>query len=503
MSLFRDQMSSPTPAQASTADVPAPVEMAARLPASYAEIDRSCRWPVMVLVVLAVGWLIFGSALAVLAAVKLHAPGMLAGVGWLTYGRVQPAAWNALVLGFGGLAGLALALWLVARLSRVPLVGGGVVILGALTWHVGLKLGVLGILCGESTGIEGLELPRYASPILLGGWLCIAAWALIAFDRRVVRETYISQWYLLAALLSFPWVFAAGHLLTSFLPLRGVLQAAVQSWYLQNVQVLWFGFLTLAAAFYFIPKLTGGNVTNRTHARFGFWGLLALGGLGGMVRYVGGPFPAWMPSLAVAANVLLLFPLAAVGLGLLEVLQGRTARLRQSLVLWFVVSAVLIWLAASALGALNSLATVRRFTHLTLFSVGLEYVTFLGGFGLAVLGALYFIVPRLLGRDWPSALLAKLHFAGCAVAVVLIAAAFLGGGLAHGAALNNADLPFIDVARRYLPFASTGTLAFLLFLAGNLAFAVNLAWALVLNCRVACVSAACALVKPLPAEVKA
>lgn len=457
----------------------------------------------MVLVALATGWLVFGSGLAVLAAIKLHAPGMLAGVEWLTYGRIQPAAWNSLVLGFGGLAGLALALWLMVRLAGAPLVGGGVIILGALTWHVGLKLGVLGILLGDTTGVEGLELPKYAAPILFTGWLCMAAWALVVFNRRVQHETYVSQWFLLASLLAFPWCFAAGHLVTSFFPLRGVLQAAAQAWYLQNLNVLWFGFLTLATAYYFIPKLSGGMIANRSQVRFAFWAFLFLGGLGGMVRYSGGPFPAWMQSLAVAANVLLLFPLVAAALGLFEVLRGRTARVKPSLVLWFVVFSAFAWLTATALGSLNSLAWMRRFTHLTLFSVGLDQVTFLGGFVMAAFGAFYFMVPRLLGRDWPSALLAKLHFAGCAAAVLLIAIAFLGGGLVHGAALRDAELPIIDVARRYLPFASTGTLAFLLFLAGNVAFALNLAWALVLNCREVCVPAVGALVKPLPAEGKA
>jgi len=457
----------------------------------------------MVLVALATGWLVFGSGVAGLAAVKLHAPGMLAGVEWLTYGRIQPAAWNSLVLGFGGLAGLALALWMMVRLSGVPLRGGGVVILGALTWHAGLKLGVLGILFGDTTGVEGLELPKYAAPILFAGWLCVAAWALVAFNRRVQRETYVSQWFLLAALLAFPWCFAAGHLAASFFPLRGVLQAAAQAWYLQNLYLLWFGFLTLAAAFYLIPKLTGGTLTNRTLVLFAFWGLLVLGGLGGMVRYSGGPFPAWMPSIAVATNVLMLFPLAAVAVSLGGVLRGRTGKVKQSLVLWFVVFSAFAWLVATALGSLNSLAAMRRLTHLTLFSAGLDQVTFLGGFGMAAFGAFYFITPRLLGRDWPSALLARLHFAGCAAAVLLIAVAFLGGGLVHGAALRDAELPFIDVARRYLPFASTGTLAFLLFLAGNVAFALNLAWALALNCREVCVPAAGALVKPLPAEGKA
>jgi cytochrome c oxidase cbb3-type subunit 1 len=408
-----------------------------------------------------------------------------------------------LVLGFGGLTGLALALWMTARLSRVQLPGGGLIILGALVWHAGLKLGVLGILRGDSSGLEGIELPRYASPIVFAGYLLVAAWAPIAFSRRAERGAYVSQWYLLVALFTFPWFFAAGHLATSFLPVRGVLGAAVQAWYLQNLHVLWFGFLTLATAFYFIPKLTGGSIANRSHARFAFWGLLALGGLGGMARYSGGPFPAWMPSLAITANILLLCPLAAAAIGLSETLRGRAQKVKGSLVLWFVVFAAVTWLAVNMLGSVNSLATVRRVTRFSLLAVGLDQLAFVGGFAMAALGGLYFMVPRFLGRDWPSALLAKVHFFGCAAAVVVLGAAYLVGGLVHGVALNQAELPFIEVVRRYLPFASTGTLAFLLFLVANVAFALNGLYALALNCRATCVPAVGDWLKPLPAEVKA
>lgn len=458
---------------------PALVPAAAPAPAPVECIDRSCRWPVLGLVVLATGWLVAAGALAVLAAIKLHAPGMLAQHAWLTYGRVQPAAWNAFVFGFASLAGLAMALWMTARLSGAPLRGGGFIILGALVWHAGLKIGLLGLLAGDSTGFEGLELPPYASPLLLAGYLLMAPWALLTFARRVKAESYVSQWHLIAALLVFPWVFAAAHLATNFLPLRGVLQAAAQAWYLQNLQVLWLGFLGLAAVFYFAPKLTGAAVPSRSLALFGFWVLTIFGSLAGMTRFAGGPFPAWMSSVAAAAGVLTLFGVYAVAVNGVQLLRGAGGRWRESVVMRFVTLAWLVFVVTGALAAVNSLLGVRRLTQFTLVTPGLDYLWMQGVAGLALLGALYYMVPRLLDQNWPAAGLARVHFYLAGAGVLVLGTAFMVGGLAHGAALNDPQLGFILVVKRYLPFAATGTLAQLLWLCGALLFALNLFLALV------------------------
>ena len=457
----------------------------------------------MLLVVLSAGWLVVAGLLSVLAAIKLHAPGLLADYAWLTYGRVQPAAWNAFVFGFATPAGLAVALWMTARLSRAPLAGGGFIIVGGLLWHLGLKVGLWGILAGEATGFEGLELPRYASPILLAGYLLIAPWAFLTFNRRQQREAYISQWYLLAALLVFPWVFAAGHLGTSFLPLRGVLQGAVQAWYLQNLYALWFGCLGLAAVFYLIPKLTGAIVPSRNLALFGFWSLLAFGGLSGLTRYSGGPFPAWMLSIAVAAGVLGLFPVCAVGMNALGTLRGQAGCLKGNPVLWFAVFALLVFLLTGALSALNSLASVRHLTHFTLVGPGLDQLTAAGFFGMAAFGVWYFMVTRVTGIYWLAPGLVKVVFVMWAGASLLVALAFLPGGVLQGLALNDPDLSFLAVVKRYLPFASTGTLAHLLLLSGALVFALNLALVLAAAVRRCWVPAARGWLAPVPSEVKA
>ncbi len=488
-----------TAPETTSAPVPTPAAPAGPVPVEV--IDRSCRWPVMVLLVLAAGWMVVAGLLAVLAAIKLHAPGLLAHQAWLTYGRLQPAAWNALVFGFASLAGLAVALWLTARLSGAPLRGGGFILLGALVWHAGLKFGLLGILAGDATGFEGLELPPYASPMLLMGYLLMAPWALLTFARRAEPEACVAQWHVLTALWVFPWVFAAAHLATTFLPLRGVLQAAAQAWYLQNLQLLWLGYLGLAAIFYLVPKLTGVAVPSRSLALFGFWVLTLFGSQAGMARYAGGPFPAWMTSVAAAAGALTLFGVVAVVLNGAGCARAVMGRLRDSVVLRFVVLAGVVFAGTAALSALNSLLGVREWTQFTLVTPGLDLLWIQGVAGLALLGAGYFLVPRLMGLAWPMPGLARAHFYLAAAAVGVLGVAFLVGGWVHGVALGDADLSFLGVAKRYLPFASTGTLAQLLWLLGAGLFALNLL-VLVRACRLAVAPVWRAWRTPQPEEVR-
>jgi cytochrome c oxidase cbb3-type subunit 1 len=86
--------------------------------ATVAEIDASCRLPLLALLVGASIWLVLGTVLAVIASIKFHAPDFLAECPALTYGRVQAAANDALVYGFCLPAGLGVMLWIFSRLSQ-------------------------------------------------------------------------------------------------------------------------------------------------------------------------------------------------------------------------------------------------------------------------------------------------------------------------------------------------------------------------------------------------
>ena len=115
---------------------------ASRLVSSLAPpIDRSCQVPLLALFGGAALWLVVGSVLAMIASIKFHAPDFLADSAWLTYGRVQPAADNALLYGFCIPAALGVMLWLFARLSQAPLCLPFVTVAAASLWHLGVLVG--------------------------------------------------------------------------------------------------------------------------------------------------------------------------------------------------------------------------------------------------------------------------------------------------------------------------------------------------------------------------
>ena len=137
---------------------------------SSSRIDTSCRLPLLALFGGAALWLIVGLVLAMIASIKFHAPAFLADCSLLTYGHVQPAANDAILYGFAIPASLGVMLWILARLSQVELVLPLVPFAAANIWHVGVLIGLAGILSGHSTGFLWLEFPRLASPLLFSAF---------------------------------------------------------------------------------------------------------------------------------------------------------------------------------------------------------------------------------------------------------------------------------------------------------------------------------------------
>jgi cytochrome c oxidase cbb3-type subunit 1 len=438
--------------------------------------DEAARWPLMVLLSVGLTALFWWGLFQVLAAIKLHAPGFLADWAWLTYGRVQPVAWTLLVFGFGIPVGLMVATWITSRLSDAALTGGRLIHLGAVLWGIGVALGVVGILAGRGTGVEGLEMPAFTVPVLFVGYLLMAAPLLMTFFCRQVTEVYVSQWYILAAVLIFPWLYLAGAFQAVVNPGRGVLPAAMGSWFVHGILVCWFGGLALAAALYFLPKLTGRPLPSRGLAAFGFWMLVIFGPLGGMVRRLDGPFPAWMSSMGVASCWLVLVAGYALVVNLAVLLKGLGATVRAGTVTAFMAFSAGAFLLWTLLVAVSGFEFLHARIGYTLFAVGLDWLILWGAFGTAMLGSVYYIVPRLLGRDWIRPGWVRLHLGLALGGIAILVVSSLLGGWVHGGAINDPSVQFVQVAKRYIPFAATGTLAFLVLWVGVMLLVVQLKW---------------------------
>src|SRR5689334_18610291 len=93
-------------------------------PVSSAEIDASCRAPLLLMFASAAIWLVVASILGFIVTLKFHSPEILADCAWLTYGRVHPASLNAFIYGFAMQAGLGVVLWVLCHLGRTRLACG-------------------------------------------------------------------------------------------------------------------------------------------------------------------------------------------------------------------------------------------------------------------------------------------------------------------------------------------------------------------------------------------
>ena len=80
---------------------------------------------------------------------------------------------------------------------------------------LGVLLGVIGILAGNGTGFENLEMPRYSAVPLFIGYLLIGLWTVLTFHQRRERSLQPAQWFLLAALFWFPWIFSTARLVSA------------------------------------------------------------------------------------------------------------------------------------------------------------------------------------------------------------------------------------------------------------------------------------------------
>lgn len=435
-------------------------------------VDASCRVPLFALFAGAAVWLVIGSLLGLIASIKFHAPGFLAQEAWLTYGRVQAAASNARLYGFALPAGLGVALWILARLSGVRVSQPWLIGVGGKIWHLGVFVGVIAILAGDSTGFEDLQMPRYAALLVFLGFLMIGLWMLLTLNRRRRLTLSSPQWFVMAALFWFPWIYSTANLLLQVFPVRGVMQPVVAWWFSENLTFVCFSLLGLAAAFYLIPAMTGRGFHSDYLDLFVFWTLLLFGSWAVVPGYTA-PVPSWMPALSTVASGLLVVPLLAVAVNVHRTLDGKWSSLAADPASRFLGFGILAWLLAGALKVAGAMPAISAVTNFTWFTVAQSQLNTYGFFAMTLFGAIYYLVPRVAGLPWPSSRAVRAHFWCAAAGILLLAVPLAIGGVIQGLELNNPQIAFLDVTKATLPFLRASTIGDLLILVGHLLFAAN------------------------------
>lgn len=443
--------------------------------AEQQEIDASTRWPVLVFFFQAMAWLVIGGALQLLAAIQLHTPGFLAAWEWTTYGRLSAAAQNVFIYGWGFNAGLGVALWLMSRLSAAALRHGGWIIVACKVWNIAVGLGMLGILIGGTTSFELLEMPRFVSLILLATYALMGVWAITTFSVRNTENVYASQWYIFGAILWFPWLYAVAQLTLFGSPTRGVVQAIANAWYVNGLYGLWFIPLALAAAYYFLPKITGRAIHDYYLAKIGFWWLVLTSAFAGGSRLIGGPVPSWVATLGAVANFMLVVAVIIILKNFVGTLRGTSGAAKNSITLKFIFVSILGFAAASVMNFALSIRGFAMNTQFTLIPELRDWLIVYGCFSTAMFGAAYFIVPRLLGVAWHSSALVVTHYWASIVGLLVLVVGLGYGGWQQGQMLNG-TVAFSEITTALKPWLMARSVALMVLLVGHLAFVLNFFW---------------------------
>jgi cytochrome c oxidase cbb3-type subunit 1 len=465
-------MTAVAPASTSTI-VPASAVDTTYPAAERAAVDDSARWPVLFFFGNGLLWLMLATVLGLIAAIELSFPNFLSQVPFLSYGRIWPAFTNTLSFGWGSLAGLGVTVWLLARLGRVRVKFPGVLVTGAVFWQVGLTYGIIGILGGKNTGLEGLEIPTGSAILMLIGYLLIAFWAFLLFSFRSQSTPFISIWYLVAALLWFPWSFTLAHAAHLLPNVPGVVQNIVAAWASQNFINVWLTSIGLAAAYYLIPKVISRPIHSYNLATIGFWSFILFTGLTGAVRLSGGPIPAWVVTVSISASILLLVQIVTVTTNLVLTMRGQYHMVYHSPTIRFTFFGAIAFTISSLVGLFASLRSVDRVVHFTQFQNGQAMLVIYCFFSMVIFGAIYYILPRMVGCEWLSSSMISLHFWGAAYGGGLLVVVLLLSGISTGFTLVDPNSTVTQIIEASSVFLAGSILGWLLIAAGHLVFGLH------------------------------
>jgi cytochrome c oxidase cbb3-type subunit I len=446
--------------------------------AELSEIDASIRTSSVFFTVSAIFWLLIGTVFAVIAAYKAHEPSFLGGTEFTTFGRMRSAHLNAMALGWGNNIIFAVGLWIMARLCRSPVRHGGLLLIAGIFWNVGLTVGIGGIIWGDITSVEWLEIPHYATPLLALSYALVGVWGVMAFHFRKGEHVYVSQWYILAALFWFPWLYAIAQIMIIWFPARGVVQSVTNWWFAHNVLGLWLTPMALATAYYVIPKVLGRPIYSYYLSVLGFWALALFYNWAGVHHLIGGPIPVWLISAGIVASIMMVVPVIVVGINHHMTVVGLHREVWRSPTLRFVIFGAMSYTLASLVGSSMALRSVNEITHFTHFTVGHAHHGVYAFFTMIMFGGVYYMMPRLLKREWPSASLIRIHFWGCAIGITIMLVALHIAGWMQGRQMADASIPFLEIVKMTMPWLKARSVSGIFLTVGHLAFAVNFFWML-------------------------
>ncbi|MEO5336945.1 MAG: cytochrome-c oxidase, cbb3-type subunit I [Magnetospirillum sp. WYHS-4] len=440
-------------------------------------------------VIAATFWGVIGFIAGTFIASQLAFPILNLDLEWTTFGRLRPVHTSAVIFAFGGNIMLGTSFYVVQRTCRVPLFGGpGLANFVFWGFQAVIVIAALGYVLGITQGKEYAEPEWYVDLLLTVVWVAyLVAYAGTLIVRRE-SHIYVANWFYLAFILTVAVLHLGNNVALpvsfmgakSYIAWAGVRDAMTQWWYGHNAVgfFLTAGFLGLM--YYFIPKQAGRPVYSYRLSIIHFWALVFLYIWAGPHHLHYTALPDWAQTLGMTFSIMLWMPSWGGMINGIMTLSGAWEKLRTDPVLRFLVTSVAFYGMSTFEGPAMSVKAVNSLSHYTDWTIGHVHSGALGWVAFVSFGALYFLVPKLWGRERLYSLrMVTWHFWIATVGIVFYITAMWISGIMQGLMWRAYDelgflqYSFIETVEAMKPYYIIRAFGGLLFVAGSLIMVYN------------------------------
>lgn len=333
-----------------------------------------------------------------------------------SFGRLRPLHTNAVIFAFVGNGIFMGVYYSLQRLLKARMFSDTLSKIHFWGWQLIIVAAALSLPLGFTQGKEYAELEWPIDIAITIIWV-VFGWNMFGtIIKRREKHLYVAIWFYIATLVTV----AVLHIVNSFsLPFSfmksyswyaGVQDALVQWWYGHNAVAFFLTTPYLGLMYYFLPKAANRPVYSYKLSIIHFWSLIFLYIWAGPHHLLYTSLPNWAQSLGIVFSVMLIFPSWGGMINGLLTLRGAWDRVRDDVILKFMVVAVTCYGMATFEGPMLSLKNVSAIAHYTDWIVAHVHVGALGWNGMLTFGIIYWLIPRIFNTPLYSKKLANNHF---------------------------------------------------------------------------------------------
>ncbi len=436
--------------------------------------------------VMSVVWGVVGMLVGLWIAAELVWPALNFDLQWISFGRLRPLHTNAVIFAFGGCALFATSYYVVQRTCQVRLFAGKLAAFTFWGWQLVILSAAVSLPLGITTSKEYAELEWPIDILIAVVWVAYAIVFIGTIAKRRVKHIYVANWFFMSFILAVAMLHIVNSLalpagwLKSYSAYAGVQDAMVQWWYGHNAVGFFLTAGFLGIMYYFIPKQVGKPIYSYRLSVVHFWALIFTYIWAGPHHLLYSALPDWAQSLGMVFSLVLLAPSWGGMINGMMTLSGAWNRLRTDPILKFLIVSLSFYGMSTFEGPMMSIKTVNALSHFTDWTVGHVHSGALGWVGFVSIGALYFLIPKLFGRELYSNKLAELHFWIATVGIVLYITSMWAGGVMQGLmwravnAEGNLTYSFVETVQAMHPYYLVRFLGGVLYFTGMLIMVYNL-----------------------------